>query len=71
MLDPKEGVSNANSVMSSTLIQDGASHSGSHMMHDSRYIDKSGKQNPPFKTASLLSDPGINPDELDENVSRK
>lgn len=73
MLDPKDGVSNANSVMSSTLVQDGASqsHGGSHIIQESKGHDKSGRNGQYLKHGGLLSDPCINPDELDENVARK
>ena len=65
MLDQKD-ISNANSLLASTLIQDASqSQGGSYLVQDGK--EKSGKK---VRHLSLLSDGGINPDEMDENIGR-
>ena len=65
MLDQKD-VSNANSLLASTLIQDASqSQGGSYLVQDGK--EKSSKK---VRQLSLLSDGGINPDEMDENIGR-
>ena len=70
MLDPKDGVSNPSSLLSSTVVHDGTFQSNNNKNQTNQGGKSQKRFSPSSKYASLLSDPGI-PDEMDENVPRE